>query len=306
MLKSDNFSFLILSLASLMQPSNQPHANMQQNTQHSISNSQNKSNRSSKKILLIIFWILTAFLFAALGAGTYYFLTKDKECKGSTDSQQKTCTYNGISYNDGESFDATDGCNTCTCEDGEVACTLMACENGEETPGEDNAPSEDASNFKSIDFDLLGDPSAIVQYSLSFKAQVPKTATVDESKHKATNTEPIPMVTIEDSKFILIVQLVFEADVSEFSEAVKLFNHSQLGDIYRVIPKGQTTYEYSNDVSVSGTCEGIAEDLPSPCGGLFIEVSENVPFIVTCTASNENRKACDDVVKSFEVNELDI
>jgi len=36
------------------------------------------------------------------------------------------CTYNGKSYNPGDSFPDTDGVNQCTCEsDGEVMCTLV-------------------------------------------------------------------------------------------------------------------------------------------------------------------------------------
>ncbi|MCB9644379.1 MAG: hypothetical protein H6728_15005 [Myxococcales bacterium] len=37
------------------------------------------------------------------------------------------CTYNGKLYNDGESFPATDGCNTCVCREGKTMCTLQAC-----------------------------------------------------------------------------------------------------------------------------------------------------------------------------------
>lgn len=38
-----------------------------------------------------------------------------------------SCTYNGVFYEDGDSFEATDGCNTCTCVEGEVACTQIGC-----------------------------------------------------------------------------------------------------------------------------------------------------------------------------------
>lgn len=38
------------------------------------------------------------------------------------------CTYNGRTYQVGQSFDADDGCNTCSCSnDGQVSCTLMFC-----------------------------------------------------------------------------------------------------------------------------------------------------------------------------------
>ena len=39
-----------------------------------------------------------------------------------------TCDYEGETYEAGESFDAADGCNTCTCDDGSASCTEMGCE----------------------------------------------------------------------------------------------------------------------------------------------------------------------------------
>lgn len=40
-----------------------------------------------------------------------------------------SCERDGITYDVGESFDAGDGCNTCTCdESGSIACTLVECE----------------------------------------------------------------------------------------------------------------------------------------------------------------------------------
>ncbi len=41
---------------------------------------------------------------------------------------KNTCEYNGQSYSEGESFPATDGCNTCTCgPEGQVGCTKIGC-----------------------------------------------------------------------------------------------------------------------------------------------------------------------------------
>jgi hypothetical protein len=40
----------------------------------------------------------------------------------------KTCSYGGETYATGQTFPATDGCNTCSCgQDGAVACTKRAC-----------------------------------------------------------------------------------------------------------------------------------------------------------------------------------
>lgn len=51
------------------------------------------------------------------------------------DKDPLTCEYIGETYSNGDSFDAADGCNSCSCdeEDGEarVSCTLMACDTGE-------------------------------------------------------------------------------------------------------------------------------------------------------------------------------
>ena len=50
----------------------------------------------------------------------------------SEKSSEATCEYNGQTYAVGEYFDATDGCNSCSCEefDGEtsVSCTEIGCE----------------------------------------------------------------------------------------------------------------------------------------------------------------------------------
>lgn len=49
---------------------------------------------------------------------------------GLTRSFSDKCKYNGKIYKLGDGFASTDGCNTCSCgEGGQVACTLMACDN---------------------------------------------------------------------------------------------------------------------------------------------------------------------------------
>ncbi|MEQ1565059.1 MAG: hypothetical protein ABMA64_05430 [Myxococcota bacterium] len=55
-----------------------------------------------------MWWVLCSFL-----AG----------CAGSV------CEYDGETYDVGESFPSSDGCNTCSCErGGDVACTRLSCE----------------------------------------------------------------------------------------------------------------------------------------------------------------------------------
>lgn len=38
-----------------------------------------------------------------------------------------SCRYEGKTYSDGEGFRASDACNTCSCERGQVSCTEIAC-----------------------------------------------------------------------------------------------------------------------------------------------------------------------------------
>lgn len=45
-----------------------------------------------------------------------------------TASDTNRCDYGGATYENGETFAATDGCNTCSCgDDGMVSCTKIAC-----------------------------------------------------------------------------------------------------------------------------------------------------------------------------------
>lgn len=63
------------------------------------------------------------------------------------------CKYQGNFYTTGQSFPAGDGCNTCTCNQGQLQCTLMACPQtlactykGESIPSGKTFPSGDGCN----------------------------------------------------------------------------------------------------------------------------------------------------------------
>jgi hypothetical protein len=49
------------------------------------------------------------------------------EAGASSSSSGASCTYDGETYEDGESFPDRDGCNNCHCDDGDVGCTLLGC-----------------------------------------------------------------------------------------------------------------------------------------------------------------------------------
>lgn len=63
------------------------------------------------------------------GAGVLVTLVMVSEgCTVDVSLGFDACEYDGATYQVGESFDAGDGCNTCSCtEGGQVACTAIAC-----------------------------------------------------------------------------------------------------------------------------------------------------------------------------------
>lgn len=48
----------------------------------------------------------------------------------SGSSTPAACTYDGKSYASGSHFPSSDGCNSCSCDNGSVMCTLLACFDG--------------------------------------------------------------------------------------------------------------------------------------------------------------------------------
>ncbi len=91
----------------------------------------------SKK-LIIILAILFPILCIVLTVGAYFVYISTQII-----NEPVVCDYNGEVYKHGDSFDSTDGCNTCSCGDnGDIACTEMACE--EPSPEPTDEPGDEA------------------------------------------------------------------------------------------------------------------------------------------------------------------
>lgn len=84
------------------------------------------SSKLGKMIGLGCVWLLT--LVIAFGLG-YIIAVNVWADNGPLNNLRNgySCTYNGATYDDGDSFDSKDGCNICNCENGSVACTERAC-----------------------------------------------------------------------------------------------------------------------------------------------------------------------------------
>ncbi len=61
-----------------------------------------------------------------VGLSSYIFYLSSQI---NNENTTQRCEYNGWAYADGESFPSSDGCNTCSCSNGDVVCTEMACIN---------------------------------------------------------------------------------------------------------------------------------------------------------------------------------
>ena len=78
------------------------------------------------KALLVAVILLTLLLGILLGF--YIRGQQSSEIPLDLNPIAKSCQYGGKTYKSGEGFPSEDGCNSCSCVDGEIACTLMACE----------------------------------------------------------------------------------------------------------------------------------------------------------------------------------
>ena len=116
-----------------------------------VQTNESASHGGNKKALIYLALALIGiFVVGGLVGGAYLLGKGNKKgetstittsTQSSTSGEKKSCTYSSLKasdssvslkskeYKDGESFQATDGCNTCTCNDGKVACTLMVCSN---------------------------------------------------------------------------------------------------------------------------------------------------------------------------------
>ncbi|MFQ5493180.1 MAG: hypothetical protein ACE5DX_03415 [Candidatus Dojkabacteria bacterium] len=90
----------------------------------------------SGRFLWFLIWMITVII-AGVGSVLVYIALQNAGKTGLV-----MCVYNGNQYTEGESFDATDGCNTCNCENGVVACTEKDCNGTNPSPTPSLSPTE--------------------------------------------------------------------------------------------------------------------------------------------------------------------
>lgn len=77
------------------------------------------------KILILVAFVAVFLLGVFLGSNIKS--AQNGESPINLNPFSKSCQIGGKTYKSGESFPAEDGCNSCSCDNGNVACTLMAC-----------------------------------------------------------------------------------------------------------------------------------------------------------------------------------
>lgn len=133
-----------------------------------MKNSTPKPERNLNSLAVFCSSAAVLLLMPLLGCGA------DKKPDANTAQQQKgqtsengnsggaPCDYDGVTYQSGDTFPSSDGCNTCACSDGRVICTLRACADpqwfytcGDPVCGLGHRPDP---NLRDCDTEQAGDP----------------------------------------------------------------------------------------------------------------------------------------------------
>ena len=80
----------------------------------------------TNKILVLVAFVIVFLMGTMVGLNIKNI--RDNEDPIIVNPLSKSCQYNNKTYKSGEGFPSEDGCNSCSCDNGNVACTLMACE----------------------------------------------------------------------------------------------------------------------------------------------------------------------------------
>lgn len=278
------------------------------------------STRQKRNKILIIVGVVSILLLICgiLGVvGLSMGVFQSVQNVNNTDDTQKVCSYGESVYQNGESFEALDGCNECVCNNGVVSCTESSCSDNVNEDDTGNANDEDGNtsdsnngastssstdvDWKTVKFDLeLGG------YTDSFETEIPSEADVKVVSEVEPNDSAL--ITMDD--VVMRVFLSNEDFTQPLKSAVEVFDHSQFGQVYRVMQKGNPKQWYSNDVTLSGTCATIVSpDTPAPCGlaSLFESTGSYDHVTITMVSCETDTDAgivqCDQIVKKMTVTQ---
>ncbi len=254
-----------------------------------IETSNTKKSSSMGKIIAIVL-ILAIFLLGLVAVAAMVLPGLLDNDPTLSEEETISCSYNGASYSVGQGFDATDGCNSCSCgSDGEVICTQIAC--NEETDSEDQTPPSSESTTKEYEVDLEDFFSI-----LNIKTIIPKNMTA------TSDTEA--SVTLSNSKASLTIENrpeYYNIHVDEIAKFDLTNLNSNFADLYK-FQIDATTFKYISGPSFDEACPNLGEMLSPTCGINGIIFQNDAAIYVECTADTvEDSKICDQILAKMEV-----
>lgn len=250
-----------------------------------------ESTTPSKNGLYIL---IVSLLILVIGLGVtvaylLFFKEADNDDTNGDNSRTLTrmCMYNSITYEEGESFPATDGCNTCICAGGNVSCTEAACN------GSAKEVTKTEVDTKVIEFSTYWLPdNSVVK---TFEVIVPEDVVVTEESDGAWSTVSFEYGT-QRVTFYAGDAAVSPLHFAEYEE----IETENLGNVFRVVDDNGRV-SYIDELVVDGTCES---DIPevgtvqSPCGN---SVFSQVGYIVRVTSTDGMYDFSDAFVTSLRV-----
>ena len=265
--------------------------------------------KESKATLII----LVVFLIIVIGiAVAYYFLVYTKE----PTVQITACNYQGVAYNQGSTFDAPDGCNTCTCRNGEMECTEMDCQGDTEITTTTTPISTE--DWQSENATIVIDNNQVMKtYKLSF--ELPNDQDINFTENEASvliQTEDIVMEvkpSLDDAntsyenkrEYEVIDNLNLDTGKGTFAYRVrsddKLLFQSELN--------GEYSYFYYTHFYGEGTDCDMWTPEPVACGFSTTTVYQDDEIAGGLTilcgvsiSSSESVALCDSIVREMDVD----
>lgn len=107
---------------------------------------------SKNNLLKIIFiFLLTVFILVATAFAYFTIQNNQKKSAAKKTTSINSCFYNNTTYQIGDSFTATDGCNTCTCESkSNINCTNNSCVKTSSDTNSTISSSQDETEFQKL------------------------------------------------------------------------------------------------------------------------------------------------------------
>ncbi|KKQ35873.1 MAG: Ribonuclease, Rne/Rng family [candidate division WS6 bacterium GW2011_GWA2_37_6] len=137
--------------------------------------------------------------------------------------------------------------------------------------------------------------------TVTFSGKMPADAVAE----KNPNLDTLDRGWVQNDEVKLIFNLFYENYNLEYDDlAADVVVNENLGKFSRYISSTDSSINYTNDVTETGTCEGVGTDLSAPCGSGSVYIGKDFVFI-ECQASFDDIEICDDIMELLEIEYSD-